>query len=910
MPGLFEFLQDMYACVFLFPGLIFLVPYLSVQILYSYIMSLFFTLLHVDFIHSGHQLLSGTTIGLELLKDIRTEEAALAQYLLHVSASVEKTDSDLLKAHEEVARIGNTLSLASSRIEKIEKSQCRLESTLNELGQKQEDLEKNFEKQNEELSDTATSLNEVGRNVENVKNECTASTKVLTDRVDELSERVSHIEHYHSSNRPDKIFFYTPDRNSCFVGRKEELSQLEERLCIDDNNSMHFVSGLGGSGKTSFAVEYSWSRQNYYQGGLFWISGENNTNFEDDVARLAHKVETVGKNSQETLFLTLEWLSKLPSKWLLVVDNVDEEELSKDMKELLFGVWKRNSQGHILVTTRREPKEIEETFKAESKNCIVLGPMTARESIDFMLKRTEQNVYGEHLDYLVEELQGLPLAIEQAAAHIKTLGCSFKEYLERFQKKRLKLSQRPITTTYPASKERLAVRTTWHINFDYICKQSEEEGLGNSVPFVMNVAAFFFGDDIPEELFNKGEPQIDNDDLKDAMEDAAGVKQVIGILTRFSLFQSCREGSLQVHRLVQEVIRDNITDVNDQINVLHGAIKMLNSALKSTYSPNDALGVRNGTGNLRGHLCLWRKLGMTGCLLRNHINSFVQTHGSRQELLRHFETLKVFQTSAVFHSIFQSQAEALSAQTEMLHMMSLYDSYVSYEQGRELTSIIIPIKAEERKRLQMSIEYNTIENGSGDSAVVDPDALRERGNKAFNDKREHEAIQLYTAGIRCSKMGQVDSRLYANRSLCFLRISDFERALEDADNCIANDPGNWKAHYWKASAIANLIKTGKRPRAMEAAGLASASIAGYLNPEIKRDLKMNMLYPVLNIRVVTNPRRLMNEVLTVSNQPCTALLLRKGRYNVGPFQAAKNIQVIGTENEVEIFTGRCRQLHS
>ena len=126
-------------------------------------------------------------------------------------------------------------------------------------------------------------------------------------------------------------------------------------------------------------------------------------------------------------------------------------------------------------------------------------------------------------------------------------------------------------------------------------------------------------------------------------------------------------------------------------------------------------------------------------------------------------------------------------------------------------------------------------------------------------------------------------------------------SLEDADNCIANDPGNWKAHYWKASAIANLIKTGKRPRAMEAAGLASASIAGYLNPEIKRDLKMNMLYPVLNIRVVTNPRRLMNEVLTVSNQPCTALLLRKGRYNVGPFQAAKNIQVIGTENEVEIF---------
>ena len=419
-----------------------------------------------------------------------------------------------------------------------------------------------------------------------------------------LTERVSHIEHYNSSNKPDKIFFYTPDRISCFVGRTEELTQLERTLCTNDNNAIHFVSGLGGSGKTSFAIEFSWSMQNYYQGGLFWISGENNVSYKEDIAKLAHAAETVGKDSQETLMLTLEWLSKLPSKWLLVVDNVDEEDLSKSMKELLFGAWKRKSQGHILVTTRREPKEIEETFKAEPENCIVLGPMTATESIDFMLKRTEQLVNDEHLKYLVEELHGLPLAMEQAASYIKILGCSFKEYLARFQKKRLKLYQRPIKTTYDVSKERLTVRTTWHLNFDYICKESKDEGLGNSVPFVMNVAAFFFGDDIPEELFNTGEPEIDNDDLKDAMEDPAGVKQEIAILTRFSLFQSCRGGSLQVHRLVQEVIRDNITDVKDKFDVLQGAIKMLNSALKSTKSPKDVLGVQDSTYTLRGCLCL------------------------------------------------------------------------------------------------------------------------------------------------------------------------------------------------------------------------------------------------------------------------------------------------------------------
>ena len=188
---------------------------------------------------------------------------------------------------------------------------------------------------------------------------------------------------------PKKIFFYTPDRNRSFVGRKEELAQLKRILCTRDINDIYFVSGLGGNGKTSFAVEFSWCMQNYYQGGLFWILGENNVSFKEDVARIAHAAETVGKDSQETLIQTLEWLSKLPSKWLLVIDNVNEEDLSKDMKALLFGAWKRKSQGHILVTTRMDPKKIEETFKAYPENCIVLGPMTSTESISFTLKRTD-----------------------------------------------------------------------------------------------------------------------------------------------------------------------------------------------------------------------------------------------------------------------------------------------------------------------------------------------------------------------------------------------------------------------------------------------------------------------------------------------------------------------------------------
>ena len=526
----------------------------------------------------------------------------MAKYLLHVNASLYETDTSLLKAHDAVAKIGDRLTSNISRIEKTEKEHTELATY--EMDQKQKHIEKRVDNSKEKIEVLKEGFNELDTKIENVGLECSTSTKVLTS----LTERVSNVEHYRLLNRPDRIFFNTPARNKCFIGRNTELSHLENSLCIKETTATHFVSGLGGSGKTTFAIEFSWLMQEYYTGGLFWLSAESNETFENSLSKLALDAETIGKNAQETLSLTLKWLSNLSSRWLLVVDNVDQEELHNDMKELLLGARMRESEGHVLVTTRREPKEIEETFKAELENCIVLGPMTTSESIDFMLKRTEKDVCDKHLKHLVDDLHGLPLAMEQAAAHIKTLECSFKDYLEEFQKKRLKLSQRPISTTYTTSKEQLAVRTTWQLNFDYICKQSEEELLGNTVPFVMNVAAYYYGDDIPEELFNKGNPEIDIDDVKKILKSSLGLKQVTEILTRFSFFQRSGKGRFQVHRLVQEVIRDNIDDPKKKAIVIQGAVKMLNSALKKGLSPNEALETQRGSENLRGALHLWNSL--------------------------------------------------------------------------------------------------------------------------------------------------------------------------------------------------------------------------------------------------------------------------------------------------------------
>jgi hypothetical protein len=105
------------------------------------------------------------------------------------------------------------------------------------------------------------------------------------------------------------------------------------------------------------------------------------------------------------------------------------------------------------------------------QSCISLNVLNDIEGVDFMKMRTGfvKDEEDANTVLLVDELGGLPLALEQAAAHIKSIKCSFEDYIKRFQKKRLKLLK-TATQSAAISSDRLTVRTTWQLNIDYICQ--------------------------------------------------------------------------------------------------------------------------------------------------------------------------------------------------------------------------------------------------------------------------------------------------------------------------------------------------------------------------------------------------------------------------------------------------------
>ena len=104
--------------------------------------------------------------------------------------------------------------------------------------------------------------------------------------------------------------------------------------------------------------------------------------------------------------------------------------------------------------------------------------------------------------------------------------------------------------------------------------------------------------------------------------------------------------------------------------------------------------------------------------------------------------------------------------------------------------------------------------------------------------------------------------------------------------------------------IAGLIDNGSLPSTMESVGLASASIATYMDKACLLEFKMTITYPVINYKIVETPERLGDDIMSMTDRPFITLMLRKGRYTFNEkVITTKSVQLIGIEDGVEINAG-------
>jgi len=106
-----------------------------------------------------------------------------------------------------------------------------------------------------------------------------------------------------------------------------------------------------------------------------------------------------------------------------------------------------------------------------------------------------------------------------------------------------------------------------------------------------------------------------------------------------------------------------------------------------------------------------------------------------------------------------------------------------------------------RPRLQALRDAGYTTDAAQDESLRDPKAAAEfksQGNAAFSSKKWKEAVDLYTKAM---EQDCFDHVFYSNRSACNAELEAYDKALKDAERCVALNPQFAKGYSRKAHAL-------------------------------------------------------------------------------------------------------------
>ena len=336
-------------------------------------------------------------------------------------------------------------------------------------------------------------------------------------------------------------------RNPVFTGREELLGDLREVLSRDGPAALsqpQAMSGLGGIGKTQAAVEYAYRYRDEYR-AVLWSGAEARDALVSGFAAVARLLELPERDEQDLAVVVKavkRWL-ETHREWLLILDNAEDLNILGDFMP-------PNSAGHLLLTTRLRAtgtiaQRVELTKMEPSEGSLFLLRRAKIIEGDAALEDASEADRGLAAEIL-EEVDGLPLALDQAGAFIEETPSSLAEYLELY---------RAGGATLRAKRGELAgdhdsVTVTFSLAFEQVSKKSA------AAADLVRLCAFLAPDAIPEEIFREGAEHL-GEDLGGAAAEPLQFIEALEMAGRFSLVgRNPGDKTLDMHRLVQAVVRD------------------------------------------------------------------------------------------------------------------------------------------------------------------------------------------------------------------------------------------------------------------------------------------------------------------------------------------------------------------
>jgi Tetratricopeptide repeat len=325
------------------------------------------------------------------------------------------------------------------------------------------------------------------------------------------------------------------------VGREELLAELDARLSLreDLGPQIAALSGLAGAGKTSVAVEYA-HRHLSDVGAAWQLPADEPTVLAAEFTRLRGQLESHGgpDTQQDPVQSVHAMLAAYPGKWLLIFDNAPDWT---SVQAFLPPA----GPGQVLITSQSAlwPPGL----------AVDVPVLDAKVSAEFLLGRTGERDRHAALQ-LAEEMGGLPLALEQAAAYLQATGDGLTSYLTMFRRRRADLLARGQPIGYSKT-----VATTWALAFTRL------DRAGAGAVELLRLLALCAPEAIPLRLLLQPRPVLD---LQFGAEVTPALTRLIGDplaandalveLRRHSLINPAGDGMVSVHRLVQAVTVDQM----------------------------------------------------------------------------------------------------------------------------------------------------------------------------------------------------------------------------------------------------------------------------------------------------------------------------------------------------------------
>ncbi|MHC4475661.1 MAG: tetratricopeptide repeat protein [Planctomycetota bacterium] len=337
-------------------------------------------------------------------------------------------------------------------------------------------------------------------------------------------------------------------------GRTKPLQKLQKQLAAAKPAAITqpaTIHGLGGVGKTRLAVEYALRSLNdkTYTAALF-VTADSVFSLNTNLAALAspNLLNLPEFNQPDQGIIVEAVISTLSRRtdWLLILDNVDDDPTRQHIcAELL----PRLITGRLLITSRLSnwPPDIADlpVTKLNTKDAASYLRSSTK------AKRAETKRDNNLSEQLAETLDGLPVALEQAAAYIKRTHITFTKYMEEFEKSRAQtLARYEQLVGYDSP-----VLFTW---------SSTQARLTPVAHCILRLASFLAPEPIPTALF---ESQTDSltkaiDILRQEefhqeiqpLDSGLDLREALAELADWSMINLAHD-SFTVHRLVQDAVR-------------------------------------------------------------------------------------------------------------------------------------------------------------------------------------------------------------------------------------------------------------------------------------------------------------------------------------------------------------------